>query len=354
MTIHSTFKDYTVDFVDEVLGKRQWLVAKRPESRYFFLIDSAIPKLYENALLEFVSGDFRLDIEALETNKEYTALARFYSALVEAGFQRRDTLVAIGGGILQDITGFIASTLYRGIPWVFLPTTLLAQADSCIGSKTSINLGKTKNLLGSFCPPNAIAIDVGFGATLSNAYFTSGLGEIMKYHLMVDDAAYQKIKTYLGAPNLRVREVLDPIMCSSLEIKKTFIEGDEFDTGRRNLLNYGHCFGHALESASDFAVSHGQAVIIGMGFANLLSLRRGLIAPEVYEDIEQNFRPHYPRFNLAGVSIDALLTYLARDKKRVGKALTMILCRGIGGQEKFDDLTEEEVRATHNAFLARY
>ncbi len=354
MTIHSTFKDYTVDFLDGILGRRDWLAAKRPGGRCFFFVDSAIAREYKTELSDFVAGDFRLEIEALETNKEYSALAPYFQALVDAGFQRRDTLVAIGGGILQDITGFIASTLYRGVPWVFIPTTLLAQADSCIGSKTSINLGQTKNLIGSFCPPDAIAIDVGFARTLSDAYFTSGLGEVIKYHLMVDDDAYRRIKTYLASLNLRAREVLEPIMRSSLGIKKTFIEGDEFDTGRRNLLNYGHCFGHALESASEFGISHGQAVVVGVGFANLLSLKRGLLLPEVYADIERVLLPHYPRFNHSGVSIDALLGFLKRDKKRVGTALTMILCRGIGKQEKFDDLSEQEVRATHAEFLAQY
>lgn len=354
MLIHSTLKDYSVDFVDGMLNRRDWLAKTRPQSRCFFLVDAGLRPHYQEPLAQFIANDFRLDIEALETNKEYSALARFYTALVDAGFQRRDTLVAIGGGILQDITGFIASTLYRGVHWLFVPTTLLAQADSCIGSKTSINLGQTKNLIGSFCPPESIAIDVGFGSTLTDAYFASGLGEIIKYHLMVDDAAYQKITTYLAAPDLRAREALEPIMRSSLEIKKTFIEADEFDTGRRNLLNYGHCFGHALESAANFAVSHGEAVIVGMGFANLLSLRRGLLAAAVFEAIESLLRPHYPKLNLASISIDALLTYLGRDKKRVGTNLTMILCRGIGKQEKFDDLSETEVRATHEQFLKQY
>ncbi len=354
MTIHSTLKNYTVDFVDEILHQRGWLLAQRPNTRYFFFVDAAIAQHYHDELTGFMAEDFHLDIEALETNKEYAALAVYYRILVEAGFQRRDTLVAIGGGVIQDIVGFIASTLYRGVPWLFIPTTLLAQADSCIGSKTSINLGETKNLIGSFYPPNAIAIDVEWCRTLSDAYFNSGLGEIIKYHLMVDDIAYSRIKTYLNTKDLRAREGLDPIMRSSLEIKRTFIEGDEFDTGRRNLLNYGHCLGHALESASDFGVSHGEAVTIGMGFANLLSRRRGLLPGEVYEDMEGLLRPHYPRFNLSAIPVERLLLYLGRDKKRVGTALTMILCRGIGGQEKFDDLSEQEVRATHRDFLAQY
>ncbi len=354
MTIHSTLKDYTVDFTDGILHQRDWLFNKRPNSRYFFFIDAAVARHYHEDLARLVGKDFLLDIEALETNKEYGALARVYQVLVDAGFQRRDTLVAIGGGVLQDITGFIASTLYRGVSWLFIPTTLLAQADSCIGSKTSINLGETKNLIGSFYPPNAIAIDVGFCETLTDAYFNSGLGEIIKYHLMVDDAAYERLTTYLNTKDLRARDVLDSILRSSLAIKKTFIEGDEFDTGRRNLLNYGHCIGHALESASNFGVSHGEAVIVGMGFANLVSNRRGMLSNDLYEAMERLLRPHYPRFNLSAVSIDDLLQYLGRDKKRVGSGLTMILSRGIGRQEKCDDLTPEEVRATHIDFLKRY
>lgn len=354
MRITSKVKDYSVEFVDEVLTKRAEVLEDISSRKRYFFVDASVYVRYREQVHEFMGDDQYCVVEALETNKEYSALARYFETLIHAGFIRRDCLITIGGGILQDVSGFIASTLYRGIPWIFIPTTLLAQADSCIGSKTSINFGDTKNLVGSFYPPDRILIDVAFCNTLTDEYFNSGLGEIIKYHLMVDREKFKLLKRYLGIGNLRARANLEPILRSSLEIKKSYFEGDEFDIGRRNLLNYGHCFGHALESASDFTVSHGEAVIVGMGFANLVSRTRGLLSKEQYEEFETILAQHYPRFNLSEIPIETLLTYLKRDKKRVGKDLTMILCSGLGQQKKYDDLKELEIRDAYHEFRKSY
>lgn len=353
MQIKSKLKDYSVEFVEDIFNARTTLEQLGYTKLYFF-IDGNVYRKYQEDISRYIGSDQYLIIDAIETNKEYTALTKYYQTLIEAGFTRRDCLVTIGGGILQDISGFIASTLYRGIPWVFIPTTLLAQADSCIGSKTSINFGDTKNLIGSFYPPDHIFIDVNFCSTLTDEYFNSGLGEIIKYHLMMDQEKYEMLKRYLNSGDLRSRKNLDPILQSSLEVKRTYFEEDEFDTGRRNLLNYGHCFGHALESASNFAVSHGEAVIVGMGFANMVSQKRGLLSEKQYDEFETVFASHYPRFNLSAIPADLLLTYLKRDKKRVGSDLTMILSSGLGQQKKYDDLKEEEFRGVYNQFCAIY
>ena len=274
--------------------------------------------------------------------------------LIENRFTRNDVLLTIGGGILQDISGFVASTLYRGIKWVFFPTTLLAQADSCIGSKTSVNFGDSKNLIGSFYPPDMIHIDARFCHTLTDEYFNSGVGEIIKFHLLSDNKGYARLKEYLLSSDLCETSRLNKIILSTLAIKKSYFEGDEFDTGRRNLLNYGHCFGHALESASNFGVCHGEAVLVGMGFANLMSLKRGIMYKEKYDEFEAIFQKHYPRFDLSSVSADVLIEYLKRDKKRVGKDLTMILAEDIGKHYKSDDIKEFEIRNVYHEFLKGY
>ncbi len=351
--ISSKIKDYSVEMVDGILDKRE-LLDKVPHSRCFFFIDKAVYNLYKKQIAAFVGNDFYVLIDAKETNKEYSALLRYYELLIANKFTRSDLLVTIGGGILQDISGFIASTLYRGLKWAFIPTTLLAQADSCIGSKTSINLGMRKNMIGTFYPPDIIFIDTAFCETLTDGYFNSGLGEIIKFHLQSDAKGYKTLTDYLASERPRDPALLKKMILSTLKIKQSYFEEDEFDSGRRNLLNYGHCFGHALESASEFSVNHGEAVIAGMGFANLVSLHRGIITPEKYREFESILRAHYPQFDFGTITAEDIITYLKQDKKRVGCGLTMILSADVGKQRKYDDLTEDEVRSVFDEFTGNY
>lgn len=354
MKLQSKIKNYTLKMVDNLLDNKKKIFENLPYDRLFYFIDENVYKLYKNKLMPFINDDFYLVIEALETNKEYKNLTKYYKILIENKFTRNDILVTIGGGILQDISGFIASTLYRGIKWIFIPTTLLAQADSCIGSKTSINFEDSKNLIGSFYPPNAIYIDIEFCKTLESEYFNSGLGEIIKFHLLSDEKRYEQLREYLSLTDLRQGELFKNIIWSNLEIKKSYFEEDEFDAGKRNLLNYGHCFGHALESASNFAVSHGEAVLIGMGFANLLSLKRGLMPEKKFTEFEDLFQKYYPNFDISNINVNDIIYYLKRDKKRVGKDLTMILSEDIGRHHKYNDIKEVEVIETFNDFIKSY
>lgn len=354
MKIQSKIKDYSVKMIDDLLEKRERIFSNLEYNQLFYFVDGNVYRIYKQKLKQFIGDDYHLIIEALETNKQYENLANYYKVLIENSFTRNDILVTIGGGILQDISGFIASTLYRGVKWVFIPTTLLAQADSCIGSKTSINFDESKNLIGSFYPPDAIFIDMSFCTTLTPEYFNSGLGEIIKFHLLYNEKRYILLREYLASPDLQHGELFKKIIWSSLQIKKSYFETDEFDTGRRNLLNYGHCFGHALESASNFAVCHGEAVLVGMGFANLLSLKRGIMKKEKYIEFEDIFRKYYPQFDISKISVKDIIYYLKRDKKRVGKDLTMILSEDIGKHFKFDDIKEKEVIETFNDFVKNY
>lgn len=354
MNLHSKVKDYSVKIVDSVLQQRDLIFSGLQSDRLFYFVDKNVYTIYNKELKPFIKDDFCCIIPATETNKEYLKLSEYYQTLIKAQFTRNDILVTIGGGILQDISGFIASTLYRGVRWIFFPTTLLAQADSCIGSKTSINFNSSKNLIGTFYPPDMIFIDIAFCQTLPFEYFNSGLGEIIKFHLLSDKQRYDFLKKYLACGDLRNNEYFKPIILSTLEIKKSYFEGDEFDMGRRNLLNYGHCFGHALESASDFAVCHGEAVLVGMGFANLLSLRRGIMSQGKYDEFEEIMQAHYPRFDLSAIRLDDIIYYLKRDKKRVGKDLTMILSKDVGKEYKFNDIKESEIIKTYNEFVKIY
>jgi 3-dehydroquinate synthase len=249
--------------------------------------------------------------------------------LVRRRVRRDFTLVAFGGGIVQDVTAFSASVLFRGIAWAFLPTTLLAQADSCIGSKTSINLGETKNVLGNFYPPSWVVIDPRFLESLSAEDIESGIGEMLHYFVYADSPALDAIIAEHAAV-IDDRARLLPYIRESLTIKKRVIELDELDRGERNKFNYGHTFGHALEAVTDFAVRHGHAVTVGMDIANYVSVGLGLLAPSAFQDLHGLLRTNFPRYDWAGFDVDRYLGALTRDKKNIGDGVTCILAEGRG------------------------
>jgi 3-dehydroquinate synthase len=174
--------------------------------------------------------------------------------------------------------------MYRGVDWVHIPTTLLAQGDSCIGSKTSINFGKFKNQLGNFFSPKQIFIDVNFLKTLDKADLISGLGEMAHYFLVssCEDFLYFKSEYHNAQNNLNI---LKDLIIRSLEIKKSYIEIDEFDQNERQVFNYGHSFGHALESLTNYRIPHGIAVSIGMDMSNFMSVKYGYMTEEARQEI---------------------------------------------------------------------
>ncbi len=355
MIVKSNLRNYEVIFQNQIFDSISIFDEKIKDkySNLYFFIDKNVYDLYEKKFRNLIHYSKYLLIEAIESNKEYIKVAEYFAWLIENKFTRQDALITIGGGILQDISGFIASTLYRGINWFFFPTTLLSQADSCIGSKTSINFGDSKNLIGTFYPPFYIFNDRSFCSTLSDSAFNSGIGEIIKFHLLSNKERYKLLLEYLEG-DVRNSPVFEDVVRSTLEIKYNYFSTDEFDTGRRNLLNYGHCFGHALESATHFGISHGEAVIVGMGFANLLAFKRGLMTKEKHYEFEKIFERFYPQFDINKISVDTIIHYLKKDKKRVGKDLTLIMLSDIGDAKKYDDVMEYEIRDTYVSFFKQY
>lgn len=294
-----------------------------PRGEPHFLIDAKVARLYAAQLRFALEHGNTVVIEALEENKSLRQLIPVFERLVRDRVRRDHVLIAIGGGIIQDITCFIASTLLRGLPWRFLPTTLLAQADSCIGSKSSINLGDTKNVLGTFYPPQHVDIYAGFLDTLEERDLRSGCGEILKVHAIEGTAAFDRLATEFDAL-LTDRATLLRYIHAALSIKRRYVEADEFDRGIRNIFNYGHSFGHAIESATHYAVPHGVAVTMGMDMANFIAVRRGLLADTHYQRMHAVLRRNYAGFAPTAVPLDALLAALMRDKKNTSSALRLI------------------------------
>ncbi len=338
LVIQSHKGPYTVSFEDDLLADCQRLFAGQPH----FIVDANVARFYGDRLGSVLEHPQTLVIESVEENKSIERVIPVIEYLVASGLRRDHVLVAIGGGIIQDITCFIASTLMRGVTWKFVPTTLLAQADSCIGSKSSINLGATKNILGTFNPPNEIFVCTDFLNTLEDKDIRSGIGEILKVHAIEGAAAFDRIAADYDAL-LDDRTVLLAYVRDALLIKQRFIEADEFDKGIRNIFNYGHSFGHAIESATDFGIPHGIAVTMGMDIANHIAVLRGLLPEKHVRRMHPVLRKNYAAFADTSIPVDAMLSALMKDKKHSTKKLVLILPIGDEARIERVEVTPDNV-----------
>jgi len=329
MKIQSRSGPYSVSFVPELLSDITAILQGTP----FFLVDANVARLYAEPLAELLTNPNTIIIEATEENKSIERVIQVIERLVEKKIRRANILVAIGGGIIQDITCFISSTLLRGVEWRFVPTTLLAQADSCIGSKSSINLGPVKNILGTFNPPSKIWICPAFLDTLDQKEVQSGIGEILKVHAIAGQEAFDKLKADFQRL-IPDRQVLLAYIRAALLIKQGYIEIDEFDQGVRNIFNYGHSFGHAIESATYFAIPHGVAVSMGMDMANHIAVMRSLLSEEHRDRMHGVLLQNYQNFKDVPIPLDDMLGALMKDKKNTATELMLIFPVGEAAEIK--------------------
>jgi 3-dehydroquinate synthase len=320
LVIQSHRGPYTVHWDDSLLARPQRLLEGSPH----FLIDANVARLYASQHKMLLAHKNTIVIDATEANKSIDRTIPVFERLVANRIRRDHTIVAIGGGIIQDVGCFVASTLLRGVPWRFVPTTLLAQADSCIGSKSSINLGATKNIIGTFNPPRDVIIDAAFLDTLEPKEIRSGIGEILKAHAIDGVDAFDQLARDFGRL-IEDRAVLQRYIRSALRIKQRYIEMDEFDRGARNIFNYGHSFGHAIESATHYGIPHGIAVSIGMDMANYVSAERSMVPRAHYERMHVPLRHNYGEFARTPIPIDEMFAALMKDKKNTSTELGLIL-----------------------------
>jgi 3-dehydroquinate synthase len=303
---------------------------------------------------EIAAQDIRPDrligIEAIEENKSYDRVGPWIVRLLEGGLRRDGVIVAVGGGIVQDIACFIATVVMRGISWRYVPTTLLGQCDSCIGAKSSINIANFKNQLGSFHAPREVHVLGRLLQSLPEEALRSGFGEIVKFHLLEGDQAWAQIRGELRWDDLGL---VSRLVERSLRMKKRYIEEDEFDRGIRNLLNYGHTFGHAFESATSFRIPHGLAVALGISAATFVSERLGLAAAGHHAEVDSVLSRIYGTCGqeLSDASIDAIIRAMRTDKKHVHGASFAILTRGPGRMSKERVDLDGQIRPALKDFL---
>lgn len=278
-----------------------------------------------------------------EKNKNLETIQAVYQHLIEHKFDRKDFMVALGGGVTGDLTGFAAATYLRGIEFIQIPTTLLAQVDSSIGGKTGVDFLQYKNMVGAFHQPALVYMNLSVLKTLPAPEFASGMGEILKHGLIKDENYYGWVINNMFEIDDREPEVLEEMILRSCEIKKNIVERDPKEQGERALLNLGHTIGHAIEKLKDFKLLHGQCVALGTIAAAYISYKRELISvEELYEIRDMNVGFNLP-ITFEGLDPKVILATTKLDKKMEQGKIKFILLRGIG--EAFIDttVTDEEI-----------
>jgi 3-dehydroquinate synthase len=324
-TIKSMRYDYKVSFVPDFRQALQTLISNE---QCIFLIDRQVWEIYDLASLIPPDRAKVTIIEAVESNKTINGVIDVWNLWEQAGVTKKDKIVVIGGGIIQDIGGFASNAYLRNVDWYFFPTTLLAQCDSCIGSKCAINLNAYKNQLGAFYAPKQIFIDTGFLKSLTKADFYSGMGEIFKMSLTSDAKFFEDFRQII----LEERDIdeLESLIRRSLLVKKDIIEKDEFDTDYRRILNYGHTFGHALEAYSNNQIPHGAAVTLGVDMANFIAWKMGFLTELEYRSAKEVATKIY-RFEFPqNVDMGRLFAFMNKDKKSIGDKVNFIIPRKMG------------------------
>lgn len=347
LVIQSHKGPYTVHFDEDALER---LDSELPANAHI-IVDARVADIYAGKMPRILAHHSLLRIEATEAAKSLERFPAYVEHLVARGLRRDHVLIAIGGGIIQDITCFLSATILRGVSWRFFPTTLLAQADSCIGSKSSINCGAAKNILGTFTPPSEIHLSTHFLATLDERDFRSGVGEMLKVHMIAGPEAFAALTDSYDLLFTEGSAMVAAIR-RSLEIKRGYIETDEFDQGPRLVFNLGHSFGHAIEAATDFAVPHGIAVTIGLDMANFMSWKLGIGTESRWRCNHPVLAKNYRGFERTLVPLDRFLAALAKDKKNVGAgSATLILPDADGRILRVTYGVDETFRAHCSAYL---
>jgi 3-dehydroquinate synthase len=327
---------YDIYIGRDIMDRVGVLLHKSHRSKHLVILtDSRVGLLHGQKVADSLrTMDLKVDLISFpegESSKTFQTTLALVDELIALGTDRQSSLLALGGGVVGDLTGFIASIYMRGIPFFQIPTTLMAQVDSSIGGKTGIDLPAGKNLLGTFYQPQAVFVDLAFLQTLDEREFNSGLAEILKYGIIEDPDLFRSLAEGISGIKQREPVLLERIITKSCRIKKRIVEMDERESGLRRILNFGHTIGHAIEAESDYAVSHGEAVAIGMVCAAALSEKLEYLASSERGKIENLIRSvGLPRAIPADLESNALIARMGKDKKKQGKKLPLVLLKKIG------------------------
>lgn len=316
---------------------QQWVV----------LTQQAIFDLYAPVVEQLKDAGYKIDtiiVPGDESAKNIKYAEQVWTQMVELGCDRSSILLALGGGVVGDLGGFVAATYMRGIPFIQVPTTLLAMVDSAIGGKTAVNLSAGKNLVGAIYQPKAVLIDPGFLQTLPKRNVISSLAEAIKYGFIRDKSIFDTfVERFDDLVSLEDEDLLSEIIAKSCRIKAQIVSNDQFENGERKLLNYGHTIGHAFETIQAYAgLYHGEAVLYGMKCANHISYKKGLISEQQFE-LARGVLDKFDLPELGKVTPERVLEIVAHDKKNINGKLSFILIDDIGNGIIQTDVTPDDI-----------
>ena len=310
--------------------------------------DSNVGPLYAKAVQEVLetTGNqiFVYTFAAGEENKNLNTVQDLYEFLIENHFDRKDMLAALGGGVVGDLTGFTAATYLRGISFIQIPTSLLAQVDSSIGGKTGVDFRAYKNMVGAFHQPKLVYMNMSTLLSLDTRLFNSGFGEIIKHGLIKDAAYYRWLQNNAAKIQAKDYDALEQMIAGSCNIKREVVELDPTEQGDRALLNFGHTLGHAIEKLMNFQLYHGECVVLGMIAALNISVTRGHIIQAEYDDAIQMFKDYAFPTNVTGISIDDVIRVSKSDKKMEANQIKFILLKQIGNAYIDRTVTDDEMK----------
>ncbi len=324
--------------------------------KFMIVSDSNVAKLYAEEMADILRPIAKsvtvYRFPAGEKSKNLDTVKECYEQLIRHGFDRKDILIALGGGVVGDLTGFVASTYLRGIRFVQVPTSLLSMVDSSIGGKTGVDFNDYKNMVGAFYQPKLVYINLAVLRSLPSNQLYSGMSEIIKHGLIKDYDYYTWIQKHASEIKAKNYPILAEMIDRSCRIKKEVVEEDPKENGIRALLNFGHTIGHSVEKLKNFTLLHGECVSVGMAAAAYLSLQRGYITQEQYEDVLQTLQAFEQPVAVRGLNAEAVLQVTKLDKKMDAGHIKFILLKDIGKGIIDTTVSEKEISKAIQSVLS--
>jgi 3-dehydroquinate synthase len=326
--------NYSIIFQDEIYVYLENILTKKNYSKVFILVDSNTNEHCLEIFLPQISTELDIEIieiEPGETHKNLDTCVQLWEVLSELGADRKSILINLGGGVVTDLGGFVASTFKRGIDFIHVPTTLLGMVDASIGGKNGVDLGVLKNQIGLIQNPKAVLIDSVFLETLPRQQMRSGLAEMLKHGLIQNKNHFFQLQKL----NELTTDDLNQLIFESVLIKNTLVELDPNEQNLRKSLNFGHTLGHAIEShflnhPHDDMLLHGEAVAVGMILESHIAFQKGLLSYDAFEEIENTIHQIFDPINLSDDDVQVIKTFIFHDKKSESGAINWSLLNGIG------------------------
>ncbi|MBD5459192.1 MAG: 3-dehydroquinate synthase [Lachnospiraceae bacterium] len=304
------------------------------ERRAAIIADSNTASLYGEEVKSILEGNcikvILHSFPAGEENKTLDTVKAIYKTLIEEKYDRKDLLIALGGGVVGDITGYTAATYLRGVDFIQIPTTLLAQSDSSIGGKTGVDFDGYKNMVGAFYMPKLVYMNIGTLKTLDDRQFYSGFAEVMKHGLIKDAIFYEWLLDNMYEIQDRDLDILEEMVMRSCSVKKLVVEKDPKEQGDRALLNFGHTIGHAIEKAKNFQMLHGECIALGAVAAAFISWKHNWLSMEEYYEIRDMFVPFNLPISIDDIEPEEILALTKSDKKMAAGQIRFVLLKKVG------------------------